>query len=41
MLDVKTEVENREPFGRNRKKEVDSWFDKIMKVEEVLRVLNE
>ncbi|MCD9560138.1 hypothetical protein HAX54_018615 [Datura stramonium] len=41
-LDVKTEVENRERFGKKkRKREVDSWFDNVVKVEEELCLLKE
>ncbi|XP_059277755.1 probable disease resistance protein At4g27220 [Lycium ferocissimum] len=40
--DVKTNVENRERFGKKkRKREVGSWFDEVMKVEEGLRALKE
>ncbi|XP_060209988.1 probable disease resistance protein At1g61190 [Lycium barbarum] len=41
-FDVKTDVENRERSGKKkRKREVGSWFDEVMKVEEGLRALKE
>ncbi|XP_060209983.1 putative disease resistance protein At4g10780 [Lycium barbarum] len=41
-FDVKTEVENRERSGKKkRKREVDSWFDQVIKTEEELRALKE
>ncbi|PHT52181.1 hypothetical protein CQW23_06643 [Capsicum baccatum] len=41
-LDVKTEVENQERFGKKkRKREVESWFDEVIKIEEELRELRE
>ncbi|MCD7451347.1 hypothetical protein HAX54_011131 [Datura stramonium] len=41
-LDIKTEVENRELTGRKkRKREVDSWLDDVMEVEEELHATKE
>ncbi|KAM3215934.1 hypothetical protein P3L10_025374 [Capsicum annuum] len=41
-LDVKTEVDNREQSGRRkRKREVESWFHEVTKIEEELRALKE
>ncbi|PHU08210.1 hypothetical protein BC332_24699 [Capsicum chinense] len=41
-LDVKTEVENQEQYGKKkRKREVQSWFDEVTKIEEGLRALKE
>ncbi|XP_059288574.1 disease resistance protein UNI-like isoform X2 [Lycium ferocissimum] len=42
VVDVKTEVENREQYGKKkRKREIDSWLDDVMKVEEELSALKE
>ncbi|MCD7451348.1 hypothetical protein HAX54_011132 [Datura stramonium] len=43
VFDVKTEVENRERSGKNkkRKREVESWFGEVIKIEEELRALKE
>ncbi|KAM3383275.1 hypothetical protein P3S68_008850 [Capsicum galapagoense] len=41
-LDVKTEVENQEQYRKKkRKREVQSWFDEVTKIEEGLRALKE
>ncbi|KAM3198772.1 hypothetical protein P3L10_034486 [Capsicum annuum] len=41
-VDVKTEVENQEQYGKKkRKREVESWFDEVTKIEEGLRALKE
>ncbi|KAJ8528022.1 hypothetical protein K7X08_015473 [Anisodus acutangulus] len=41
-FDVKTDVENRERSGKKkRKREVGSWFDEVMKVEEGLHAFKE